>query len=115
MNMKKVIMMFALMTGTISAFAQNADSTSVGSDNTELVLTGKVYPQKEADGGLYHGLTRKLTFDRMIPPHGLEVTYGKTVHILFPSEVRYVDLGSPDLIAGKADGAENVILSLIHI
>ena len=36
MNMKKVIMMFALMTGTISAFAQNADSTSVGSDNTRL-------------------------------------------------------------------------------
>ncbi len=45
----------------------------------------------------------------MIPPHGLEVTYDKTVHIIFPSEVRYVDLGSPDLIAGKADGAENVI------
>ena len=109
MNMKKAIMMFALMTGTISAFAQNADSTSVESDNTAPVLTGEVYPQKEADGDLYHGLTRKLTFDRMIPPHGLEVTYGKTVHILFPSQVRYVDLGSPDLIAGKADGAENVI------
>ena len=30
-------------------------------------------------------------------------------HIIFPSEVRYVDLGSPNLIAGKADGAENVI------
>ena len=39
----------------------------------------------------------------------LEVTYDKTVHVIFPSEVRYVDLGSPDLIAGKADGAENVI------
>jgi len=37
------------------------------------------------------------------------VTYDKTVHIIFPAEVRYVDLGSPDLIAGKADGAENVI------
>ena len=62
-----------------------------------------------SDGDLYHGLTKKLTFDRMIPPHGLEVTYDKTVHIIFPAEVRYVDLGSPDLIAGKADGAENVI------
>ena len=61
------------------------------------------------DGDLYHGLTKKLTFDRMVPPHGLEVTYDKTVHVIFPSEVRYVDLGSPDLIAGKADGAENVI------
>ena len=72
-------------------------------------MTKEVYPQKEADGDLYHGLTKKLTFDRMVPPHGLEVTYDKTVHVIFPSEVRYVDLGSPDLIAGKADGAENVI------
>ena len=72
-------------------------------------MTKEVYPQKEADGDLYHGLSRKLTFDRMIPPHGLEVTYDKTVHVIFPAEVRYVDLGSPDLIAGKADGAENVI------
>ncbi len=45
----------------------------------------------------------------MIPPYGLEVTYDKTTHIIFPSSVRYVDLGSPNLIAGKADGAENVI------
>ena len=32
--------------------------------------------------------SRKLTFDRMIPPHGLEVTYDKTVHVIFPAEVR---------------------------
>ena len=38
----------------------------------------------------------------MIPPHGLEVTYDKTVHVIFPAEVRYVDLGSPDLIAGQS-------------
>ena len=63
----------------------------------------------ETEGDLYHGLTRKLTFDRLIPPYGLEVTYDKTTHIIFPSAVRYVDLGSPHLIAGKADGAENVI------
>ena len=54
----------------------------------KLSLSKEIYPQKEADGDLYHGLTRKLTFDRMIPPHGLEVTYNKTVHIIFPSEVR---------------------------
>ena len=64
---------------------------------------------QETTGDLYQGLTKKLTFDRMIPPHGLEVTYDKTVHIIFPSAVRYVDLGSPNLIAGKADGSENVI------
>ena len=62
-----------------------------------------------SSGDLYQGLTRKIAFERMIPPHGLEITYDKTVHIIFPSAVRYVDLGSPNLIAGKADGAENVI------
>ena len=73
-----------------------------------LGITGIANAQ-ETTGDLYEGLTRKLTFDRMIPPYGLEVTYDKTVHIIFPSSVSYVDLGSPNLIAGKADGAENVI------
>lgn len=106
--MKKIFVMFALMTGVVaSAFAQNAaDSTSAV--NNDATLTTGIYPGQE-DGDLYHGLTRKLTFDRMVPPYGLEVTYDKTTHIIFPSSVRYVDLGSPNLVAGKADGAENVI------
>jgi len=83
--MKKLFLMMALL---MSLFAVHAQETT---------------------GDLYQGLTKKLTFDRMIPPHGLEVTYDKTVHIIFPAAVRYVDLGSPNLIAGKADGAENVI------
>ena len=107
--MKKVIIMFALAMGIVTANAQ--ENVTVGENNgsEQPTLTKEVYPQKEADGDLYHGLTKKLTFDHMVPPHGLEVTYDKTVHVIFPSEVRYVDLGSPDLIAGKADGAENVI------
>ena len=108
--MRKEIMMFALAMGIATANAQ--EKVTVGENNgseEQPTLTKEVYPQKEADGDLYHGLTKKLTFDRMIPPHGLEVTYDKTVHVIFPAEVRYVDLGSPDLIAGKADGAENVI------
>jgi conjugative transposon TraN protein len=60
-------------------------------------------------GDLYEGLTRKITYDRMIPPYGIEVGFNKTVHVIFPASVRYVDLGSANLIAGKADGAENVI------
>lgn len=64
---------------------------------------------QDSTGDYFEGLTRKVTYDRMIPPYGIEVTYDKTVHIIFPSAVRYVDLGSPNLIAGKADGAENVI------
>lgn len=83
--MKKVIVAIALMLGVIGANAQ------------------------ETTGDLFEGLTKKVTYDRMIPPYGLEVTYDKTVHVIFPSAVHYVDLGSPNLIAGKADGAENVI------
>ena len=111
MSIKKVMMMFALLTGIACAtYAQGVsnDSTATAKEDG-LKLTKEVYPQAEEDGDLYHGLTKKLMFDRMIPPHGLEVTYDKTVHILFPAAVRYVDLGSPNLIAGKADGAENVI------
>ena len=84
--MKKVILIFALFMGVIGAV--NA---------------------QETNGDVYQGLIRKITFDRMIPPYGLEVTYDKTVHIIFPTSIKYVDLGSPNLIAGKADGAENVI------
>lgn len=64
---------------------------------------------QQTEGDLYHGLTKKLTFDRMIPPYGIEVTYDKTVHIIFPAAICYVDLGSQNLIAGKADGADNVL------
>ena len=105
--MKKIFVMLALALGTTSAFAQN-ESDTVSAEKNNVTLAKDVYPQQE-DGDLYHGLTRKLTFDRMVPPYGLEVTYDKTTHIIFPSAVRYVDLGSPNLVAGKADGAENVI------
>jgi conjugative transposon TraN protein len=60
-------------------------------------------------GDLYNGLTRKIEYDRMIPPYGVEVSFNKTVHIIFPAAVKYVDLGSANIIAGKADGSENVI------
>lgn len=39
----------------------------------------------------------------------LDVTYDKTSHLIFPASIRYVDLGSDYLIAGKADEAENVL------
>ncbi|TDO04823.1 conjugative transposon protein TraN [Sunxiuqinia elliptica] len=60
-------------------------------------------------GDYFDGLTRPLTFNRMIPPYALEVTFSKTVHVIFPSAIRYVDLGSADLLAAKADGTENVL------
>ena len=106
--MKKVIIMFALAMGIITANAQEnvtvgenngseptnearAETSSLdyasqggGRQSQQPTLTKEVYPQKEADGDLYHGLTKKLTFDRMVPPHGLEVTYDKTVHVISP-------------------------------
>jgi conjugative transposon TraN protein len=44
-----------------------------------------------------------------IEPYWLTITYDKTTHIIFPSKIKYVDLGSDNLIAGKADEAENVL------
>lgn len=64
---------------------------------------------QQSDGDYFEGLSRKIGFSRMIPPHGLEITYEKTVHIIFPAPVKYVDLGNTNLVAGKADGAENVL------
>ncbi len=73
------------------------------------LLLGFVFSTHAQSGDLYSGLTRKLGFDRMIAPYGIEVTFDKTTHIIFPAPIRYVDLGSSNLIAGKADGAENVV------
>ena len=39
----------------------------------------------------------------------MQVTYNKTSHLLFPSRIRYVDLGSDLLIASKADPIGNVL------
>lgn len=44
-----------------------------------------------------------------IEPYKMEVTYDKTSHLIFPTAIRYVDLGSEYLIAGKAEDAENVL------
>jgi conjugative transposon TraN protein len=44
-----------------------------------------------------------------IQPYHMQVTYDKTSHLIFPSAIRYVDLGSEYLIASKAEDAENVL------
>ncbi|WP_166919732.1 conjugative transposon protein TraN [Flavobacterium poyangense] len=49
-----------------------------------------------------------LSLDKM-ESYRLEVTYDKTSHLIFPSAIRYVDLGSDYLIASKAEDAENVL------
>jgi len=52
--------------------------------------------------------TDQLTLGK-IEPYRMEVTYDKTTHLIFPTAIRYVDLGSDYLIAGKAEEAENVL------
>lgn len=96
--MKKYFLMFAFIATVFAANAQEVTKETV-----------TVIQTTPTTGDYYQGFTRPLTFDRMIPPHALEVTFSKTVHIIFPSAIRYVDLGSADLLAAKADGTENVL------
>ena len=44
-----------------------------------------------------------------IASYQMQVTYDKTSHLIFPSTIRYVDLGSEYLMASKAEDAENVL------
>ena len=62
-----------------------------------------------SSGDLYQGMSRSIPNGRVVLPYGLEVTFEKTVHLIFPAAIRYVDLGSQNIIAGKADDAENVL------
>ena len=63
--MRKVIIMFALAMGIATANAQeNVTVEQNNGSNEQPTLTKEVYPQKEADGDLYHGLSRKLAFER---------------------------------------------------
>lgn len=98
--MKKVFLMLAIVAGVMTANAQEVE-------NTETVK--ETVTTSPTTGDYFQGFTRPLTFSKMIPPHGLEVTFNKTVHVIFPAPIRYVDLGSADLLAAKADGTENVL------
>jgi conjugative transposon TraN protein len=44
-----------------------------------------------------------------LEPFKMQVTYNKTSHLLFPSPIRYVDLGSDLLVANKAEPIGNVL------
>ena len=60
-------------------------------------------------GDLFQGIGKAIPNGRVVSPYGLAVTYDKTVHLIFPSQIRYVDLGSSNIIAGKAEDADNVL------
>ena len=85
--MKQLLLIAAFAVGSISINAQNI----VLPENQEKTQA------------------KEISSDRVIPPYNLEVTFEKTVHIIFPSPVKYIDLGSANIIAGKAEAAENVV------
>lgn len=92
--MKKWILSIVVCaTITLPAMAQQVE------ENNQLL----------SSGDLYQGMSRSIPNGRVVLPYGLEVTFEKTVHLIFPAAIRYVDLGSQNIIAGKADDAENVL------
>ena len=111
--MKKIMLMAAFIAAMTQAHAQKVVEETDLKETEETVEQTETgddgVKQSPSTGDLFDGLTRPITFDRMIPPYALEVTFYKTVHIIFPSAIKYVDLGSADIIAGKADGSENVL------
>ena len=116
MNFKLFILsLVAVLCMATPAFAKGKKSVKSADNNvsldTEQVAEHdlNVYSDNYTDGDKFDGLTRKVGFDRMIPPHALEVCYEKTTHIIFPAEITYVDLGNENLVAGLADGATNVL------
>lgn len=115
MNFKTIILSLAAVIAMASpAFAKNKavknTDNNVSSDTEQVAEHDiNVYGSGYTDGDKFEGLTRKVGFDRMIPPHALEVAFNKTTHVIFPSEIVYVDLGDENLVAGLADGAKNVL------
>ncbi|MDM1377742.1 conjugative transposon protein TraN [Myroides marinus] len=44
-----------------------------------------------------------------VTTYQIELTQNKTTHILFPSSIEYVDLGSSEIIANKVEATSNVL------
>ncbi len=101
--MRKMLMTLAFCGCLSGAFAQETATKAATAPQPDEGM------HSPSTGDYFNGLTRPLTFDRMIPPYALEVTFNKTTHVIFPAAIRYVDLGSADLLAAKADGTENVL------
>ena len=82
----------------------------MGASATAQTTTLTLTPDRPLSSGeLFQGMSKAIPNGRIVLPYGLEVTFEKTVHLIFPAPVRYVDLGSQNIIAGKAEDAENVL------
>ena len=75
-----------------------------------ILLAGSFLANAQiGSGDLYQGMSRSIPNGRVVLPYGLQITFEKTVHLIFPAQIRYVDLGSSNIIAGKAEDADNVL------
>ena len=89
MKLKTVILSAIALIGMATpAFAKgkvtkNTDNNVSSDTETVAEHDMNVYGANYTDGDKFEGLTRKVGFDRMIPPHALEVVYEKTTHIIF--------------------------------
>ena len=96
-TMKKIILSMAMLT--------LVGATATAQENND----GLTPSRPLTSGELFQGMSRSIPNGRVVLPYGLEVAFEKTVHLIFPAPIRYVDLGSNNLIAGKSEDAENVL------
>src|SRR3712207_8329663 len=91
--MKKLILSVMLLaSATGVAFAQETDSNVTLNPNRPLT-----------SGELFQGMSRAIPNGRVVLPYGLDVTFDKTMHLIFPSAVRYVDRKSTRLNSSHAN------------
>jgi len=107
MKIKQIILwgLCLLLSTNICRAQQEADRKEQKADNPVIEKT----QEQPSMGDLYQGLTRKIMFDRMIPPYGIEVTFDKTTTLIFPSAIKEVDLGSANIVAARAQSSGNVL------
>ncbi|WP_077416182.1 conjugative transposon protein TraN [Chryseobacterium sp. JV274] len=67
-----------------------------------LLLVSKAFGQDSVTN--YYSLE-----EGKLEPFRIQVTYNKTSHLIFPTSIRYVDLGSDLLVANKAEPIGNVL------
>ena len=75
------------------------------------MLTVTVQAQNEAKENTTLSTEKKelLAQSGKVVPYPLQVAYDQTTHLIFPASIRYVDLGSENLVADKVKDAENVL------
>ncbi|AQX90546.1 conjugative transposon protein TraN [Elizabethkingia anophelis] len=90
---KPIIIVFLIVLSGGWGYAQQAENRGAATDSLDFKEKQEV----------------SLLDKAKIIPYWLSVTYDKTSHMIFPSKIRYVDLGSEYLIASKAEGLDNVL------